>query len=272
MEDDKEDLTLVGKKQMLRNIKYFILDMDGTFYLGDKLLDGSLEFIDTLEKTGHDFLFFTNNSSKNPDVYIDRLKGMGCTVENNKVVTSGMVTIHHLKKHHKGARVYLLGTPELEEQFINEGIELVDSNPDLVVAGFDTTITYDKLSRACTSIRQGATFIATHPDFNCPTEDGFIPDCGAICAFITASTGVKPKYLGKPYTETLEFILDHLNCTADDIAFVGDRLYTDIAIGVNHGVTGILVMTGEATEEDIKKSEIQPDIIVERLVDITKWL
>ena len=263
---------MADNKEALRDIKYFILDMDGTFYLGDRLLDGSLEFIDTLGKTGHDFLFFTNNSSKNPDVYIDKLKRMGCNLGRNKVVTSGMVTIHHLKKYYNNQKVYLLGTPELEEQFIKEGIDLVENDPDLVVAGFDTTITYDKLSHACTFIRKGATFIATHPDFNCPTEDGFIPDCGAICAFITASTGVEPKYLGKPYRETLEFILDYLKCGADDIAFIGDRLYTDIAIGVNHGVTSILVLTGETKEEDLKDSETQPDIIAERLVDIVSWL
>jgi 4-nitrophenyl phosphatase len=121
---------------------------------------------------------------------------MGCNLERNKVVTSGMVTIHHLKKYYKNQKVYLLGTPELEEQFIKEGIDLVEKDPDLVVVGFDTTITYDRLSRACTFIRQGATFIATHPDFNCPTEDGFIPDCGAICAFITASTGEENSPLG----------------------------------------------------------------------------
>ena len=139
---------MADNKEALRDIKYFILDMDGTFYLGDRLLDGSLEFIDALGKTEHDFLFFTNNSSKNPDVYINKLKGMGCNLERNKVVTSGMVTIHYLKKYYKNQKVYLLGTPELEEQFIKEGIDLVEKDPDLVVVGFDTTITYDRLSRA----------------------------------------------------------------------------------------------------------------------------
>lgn len=259
-------------KDMLKKKRYFILDMDGTFYLGDKLLDGSLEFINTLKGTGHDFLFFTNNSSKNPNVYVEKLNRMGCSVKEDKVVTSGMVTIHYLKKYYVAPRVFLLGTPMLEEQFINEGINLVEDNPDLVVAGFDTTITYDKLTKACNFIRQGVTFIATHPDFNCPTEDGFIPDCGAICAFITASTDVYPKYLGKPHIETLEFILDLLDCTADDIVFVGDRLYTDIAIAADHGVTSILVLTGETQVGDVEKSEVKPDIIVNRLVDIVKWL
>lgn len=263
---------MVKEKEMLKGKKNFILDMDGTFYLGNKLLEGSLEFLDGLKEAGHDFLFFTNNSSQSPEVYINKLERMGCPIDHDKIITSGMVTTHYLKKYYGDSRVYLLGTPALEEQFIKDGINLVEDNPDLVVAGFDTTVTYEKLTKACSFIRNGAIFIATHPDFNCPTEDGFIPDCGAICAFITASTDVKPKYLGKPYTETLEFILDHLNCTKDEVVFVGDRLYTDIAIGVNHGVMSILVLSGETKLEDVEKSQVKPDIIVDRLVDIVKYL
>lgn len=263
---------MVKEKEMLKGKKNFILDMDGTFYLGNKLLEGSLEFLDGLKEAGHDFLFFTNNSSQSPEVYINKLERMGCPIDHDKIITSGMVTTHYLKKYYGNSRVYLLGTPALEEQFIKDGINLVEDNPDLVVVGFDTTVTYEKLTKACSFIRNGATFIATHPDFNCPTEDGFIPDCGAICAFITASTDVKPKYLGKPYTETLEFILDHLNCTKDEVVFVGDRLYTDIAIGVNHGVMSILVLSGETKLEDVEKSQVKPDIIVDRLVDIVKYL
>lgn len=262
----------MNQKELLKGKRYFVLDMDGTFYLGDMLLEGSLEFLDALKRTGRDFLFFTNNSSKNPDVYMDKLNTMGCPISRDKLITSGMVTVHYLKKHYQDPKVYLLGTPMLEEQFIEEGINLVEDNPDLVVVGFDTTLTYDKLSKGCTFIRNGVPFIATHPDFNCPTEDGFIPDCGAMCAFITASTGVEPKYLGKPYTETLEYVLAHLNCSADEVVFVGDRLNTDIAIAVNHGVTGILVLSGATKLEDVDESEIKPDIIVDRLVDIVKWL
>lgn len=263
---------MVKEKEMLKGKKNFILDMDGTFYLGNKLLEGSLEFLDGLKEAGHDFLFFTNNSSQSPEVYINKLERMGCPIDHDKIITSGMVATHYLKKYYGDSRVYLLGTPALEEQFIKDGINLVEDNPDLVVAGFDTTVTYEKLTKACSFIRNGAIFIATHPDFNCPTEDGFIPDCGAICAFITASTDVKPKYLGKPYTETLEFILDHLNCTKEEVVFVGDRLYTDIAIGVNHGVMSILVLSGETKLEDVEKSQVKPDIIVDRLVDIVKYL
>ncbi len=259
-------------KDKLNSKKYFILDMDGTFYLGDRLLEGSLEFIQHLKDTGRDFLFFTNNSSKNSKVYVDKLASMGCYVEEDKVVTSGMVTVDYLKKHYEDPRVYLLGTPMLEEDFARRGINLVQEEPDLVVVGFDTTITYEKLTIACDFIREGKPFIATHPDLNCPVEDGFIPDCGAICAFITASTGVQPKYIGKPYRETLDYIIDYLKCKPEEMIFIGDRLYTDIAIGYNHGVTSLLVLTGETKLEDLEEASVKPDIVVERLSDLIQLL
>jgi HAD superfamily hydrolase (TIGR01457 family) len=254
--------------QLGDNKKYFILDMDGTFYLGDQILEGSLDFLKKVKGSGRNFLFFTNNSSKNQDVYVQKLARMGCTVDKSRVITSGMVTIHYLKKHWESPRVYLLGTPMLEEDFQNRGIQLTEDNPDAVVVGFDTTLTYEKLTKACTFIRNGVPFIATHPDNNCPMEDGPIPDCGAMCAFITKSTDVLPKYLGKPYEETMDYILDYLNASKDELVFVGDRLYTDIAIGARNGAASVLVLTGETKLKDLDGSDVKPDIIVDRLIDL----
>ena len=252
--------------------KYFILDMDGTFYLGEQLLEGSLEFLKKLVCNGRQFLFFTNNSSKNRQVYMEKLKGMGCSIDDSQLLTSGMVTIDYIKKTWEGPKVYLLGTPPLEQDFEDNGILLTESNPDAVVVGFDTTLTYEKLEKACTLIRNGVPFIATHPDNNCPTEFGPIPDCGAMCAFITQSTEVLPKYLGKPHTETLDYITNYLNCTKDELVFVGDRLYTDIAIGANHGATSVLVLTGETQMSDLVTSDVKPQLIVPRLIDIAEYL
>lgn len=253
---------------VLRKVKHFILDMDGTFYLGDILLEGSLDFVRHIEKMGKDFVFFTNNSSKNALVYKDKLAQMGCFVEESQIVTSGMVTIEYLKKNFQNSRVFLVGTPMLQEDFRRRGIKLVSDKPDVVVVGFDTTVTYDKLSSACRFIRDGVPFIATHLDLNCPTENGFIPDCGAICAFITASTGVEPKYIGKPFYETLEYLIEYIDCSKEDMAFIGDRLYTDIAIGANHGVTSILVLTGETQLEDLETAKVKPDFIFNSLADL----
>lgn len=249
----------------LRKKKLFVLDMDGTFYLGSKLIEGSLEFLKKLYDTGRDFLFFTNNSSRTSEFYKEKLAGMGCFVDENKIVTSGDVTIKYLLESYAQSRVYLVGTDLLRDSFIKSGIRLVDDKPDIVVMSFDTTLTYEKISQACMFIRNGALFLATHMDLNCPTEDGFIPDCGAMCAMVEASTGAKPKYLGKPFMETVDMVKLITGMENDELAFVGDRLYTDIATAVNNGITGILVLTGETSVQDVEKSDVKPDFIFDSL-------
>lgn len=246
--------------------------MDGTFYLGDKLIEGSLDFIEKVESTGKQYIFFTNNSSRTSEFYIKKLASMGLRIREDQIITSGDVTINYLKKYYNDKKIYLMATDIVEKSFYDNGINLCKENADAVVISFDTSLTYEKLSVACTLIRNGRHFIATHPDFNCPTEDGFIPDCGAMCAFITASTGKKPKYLGKPYKETVDCILDHTGLTLDDIVFVGDRLYTDIATAYNHGATGLLVLSGETKLDDLKTSDVKPDLIYENLKEVSKEL
>lgn len=262
----------MDKTQLLKGIRLFVLDMDGTFYLGDKIIEGSLDFLETVRKTGRKFLFFTNNSSKIPSVYVEKLAKMNCHVTEKDVMTSGDVTIKYLQTHCPGKTVYLLGTPVLEESFRSAGISLTNEQPDIVVVGFDMTLTYEKLERACTFIRNGALFLATHLDINCPTEDGFIPDCGSMCAMISLSTGKKPKYLGKPFPETVEMILAETGFKRHEIAFVGDRLYTDVATGVKNGAKGLLVLTGETKLVDVENSEVQPDAIFFSLKDIADHL
>lgn len=258
-------MSIYKQCQKLDQIRLFVLDMDGTFYLGSRILDGALDFTEWAGRTGKEFVFFTNNSSKAPDDYQRKLAGMGLLIEREKIMTSGDVTISYLKRNYPGKQVYLAGTPELEKSFTQEGILLTEEMPDFVVVGFDTTLTYEKLERICTYIRKGAVFIATHPDINCPTEDGFIPDCGAFCAAITLSTGVEPVYMGKPCAATIEMLIERSGYQKDQIAFVGDRLYTDVAAGVNNGATGILVLTGETKLADVKGSPVQPDGIYESL-------
>ena len=277
---------MIDKKTLVEKIELFVLDMDGTFYLGDRILDGSLEFLDKVKKAGKDFVFFTNNSSKSPSNYIEKLKKMNCHIGREQIMTSGDVTIGYLKEHHPGKTVYLVGTPALEESFLQEGISLFKSTqkdgviiedgkrhvPDIVVIGFDTTLTYEKLERACTYIRNGAMFLATHLDVNCPTEAGFIPDCGAMCDLIRRSTAVEPKYLGKPFYETMEYVLRRTNVAQDKIAFVGDRLYTDVATGVNNGATGLLVLSGETKLEDLENSQVIPNGVFADLKEIGSYL
>jgi len=256
---------------VLKKKKLFVLDMDGTFYLGSNIIDGSLRFIGKLREYKKDFLFYTNNSSRDSEFYLKKLGGMGLDLEGVRVVTSGDITVDYLQKHFRKKQVYLVGTEFLERNFRRAGIELAQHRADVVVMGFDTTLTYEKISKACKFIREGAVFLATNPDLNCPIEHGFIPDCGSMCRMITASTGVEPKYLGKPYKETIEGIKNITGCDNDDMVFIGDRLYTDIAIGAQNGITSILVLTGEATLKDLEESPVQPDFVFDSLAHIIEY-
>ena len=249
----------MDRKELLKETELFVLDMDGTFYLDTQILDGSLDFLRQVERLGKRYVFFTNNSSKSPKTYIDKLANMDCYIQRDQIITSGDVMIEYLKEYYPGKTVYLVGTPDLEENFRENGILLTKAMPDVVVIGFDLTLTYEKLERACTYIRNGSVFLATHLDINCPTRDGFIPDCGAMCAAISLSTGKQPKYVGKPFKETVDMVLTLTGSEREKISFVGDRLYTDVKTGVANGAHGILVLSGETKPEDLENAETVPD-------------
>lgn len=260
------------KDQALNDVKLFVLDMDGTVYLGNNLIEGSLDFIHKVKETRRSFIFFTNNASRVPSFYKEKLAKMGLEVEESDVVTAGDVTAEFLKTYYPGKRVYLNGTPLLENSFKEKGINLVDDEPDVAVQSFDTTLTYEKLDKICRFVRNGVPFVATHMDTNCPTEDGFMPDCGAMCDLITSSTGVKPRFLGKPFKETVDMVLEITGFKRDEVAFVGDRIYTDVATGVKNGAKGFLVLTGEADMQTVAESEVEPDCIYDSLYEMSKYL
>lgn len=247
-------------------IRTFLLDLDGTFYLGDKLFPWSLDFVDTVRSQGKNFIFVTNNSSRHGRYYVEKIRKMGVDISADQVFTSGEATIYHLLKYNYPKRLFLLGTPDLEEEFQAAGFTLTDREAELVVLGFDMTLTYDKLRTACRLIRQGIPFIATHPDINCPTPDGPIPDAGSMIALIKASTGVEPKIIGKPYPEMIEALRAKYGLEdPQTVAMVGDRLYTDIAMGKAAGIKSILVLSGETQLADLERSQIQPDFVVDNL-------
>jgi len=264
--------SLESSKDILKKVKCFILDLDGTVYLGDKILDGSIKFLRELEKNNITFKFFTNNSSKNAKVYINRIKKMGYNLRDDMMLISNYVIIDYIKKNMPNKRVFVLGTQYLKDDFRDANINVVTDNADIVVVGFDTSLEYENVSKACEYIRNGAIFLGVNPDFNCPTEDGFIPDCGSICSMITASTGVVPEFFGKPSHHTLKYVLNDTGFSEEQIAFVGDRLYTDIAIGKGNDSVTILVLTGEAKLEDLAQSEIQPTLIFNSLGDVKNVL
>ena len=239
---------------MFEKIKCFILDMDGTIYLGNELFPFTKDFLKKVEETGREYYFFTNNSSKSQRAYIEKLGKLGIQIKKDQII-------------------YVLGTPSLIQEFQYFDMNLTDEDPDIVVLGFDTTLTYEKLSKACHYIRNGCTYFGINPDWNCPMEGGtFIPDCGSMAKLIEASTGRFPEFFGKPSKHTLDYIIQETGYEPDEIAIVGDRLYTDIAVADQSDVTSILVLSGESTREDVKTSDVKPDVILEDLSEITKML
>ena len=261
-------------RDRLSRIRCFLLDMDGTFYLGDRLIDGSLEFLEALRRTGRDAWFLTNNSSKSASAYVEKLARLGVPEPfRSQVMTSGHAAARYILERFPAGKGYLLGNEVLRAELTGMGLAFTEAEPDYVLVAFDTTLDYAKMCQVCDHIRAGKPYIATHPDFNCPTETGFIPDMGAIMAFIEASTGRKADViLGKPYGGIVREAQARTGYALDAMAMVGDRLYTDVATGVNHGMTGVLVLSGEATMDDVAASEVQPDLIFGRLADMIPYL
>ena len=261
------------RQQRLKQIQCFALDMDGTIYLGNQWIHGAKDFLRAVEENGKRYFFLTNNSSKNPQAYVEKLSRMGLETDRSKIITSGQAAIAYLKRNFPEKRVFLLGNDLLAEEFLQEGICLDDQAPEVVVVGFDTTLTYAKMCRVCDLVREGLPYISTHPDYNCPTETGFIPDAGAIHAFIHASTGRFPDHIiGKPNGDIMDYLAKRAGTSKEQTAIVGDRLYTDVAAGVNNGYTGILVLSGEAGLQDIEKEKIYPDLIFDSVKEMVPYI
>ena len=257
----------------------FVLDMDGTIYLGEELSDGAKEFLEALKAKEKKYIFLTNNSSKNKEIYVEKLRGLGIKASREEIFTSGEATTMYLKDKKMGARIYLLGTKALEEEFEIEGFVLEKERHkdiDYVVLGFDTSLTYEKIWGACEYISEGVEYIATHPDFNCPLPNGkFMPDAGSMAALIEASTGKIPKVIGKPNKEIINSIFlkyDFKKEKKEDMIIIGDRLYTDIKMGENAGIDTILVYSGETNKDDYKNSKIRADYTFNSVKDMIEVL
>jgi len=259
-------------KKTLEKIKCYMLDMDGTFYLGGNLLPGALDFMAYISKNNLDYLFLTNNSSNNRKIYAQKIRKLGFDVDESRIFTSGEATTIYLKNHTKFNKIFLVGTEALETEFKEAQFELSQEEPEAIVLGFDTTLTYEKIWKACDFIRAGLPYIATHPDFNCPTDTGFMPDIGSFIALIEASTDRLPDMIiGKPNSLIVDAVSEKTGYQLDEIAMIGDRLYTDIALG-KAGITTVLVLSGETKKEDLESSEFKPDVIAQDLGHLLKIL
>ena len=254
--------------------KYFIFDMDGTFYLGDQMIPGAGGFAGSLAGKGLDYRFFTNNSSNSAALCSEKLGKMGFPTPQDNIVLSSDVAADYLVTHCPGARVYLLGNERLTQDLQRAGITLVDDNPDLILLGFDTTLTYEKINKAANWLAAGLPYYATHPDVNCPMKEGFMPDTGAMMAMFEASAGRRPDIVfGKPMHYTVDYLTKRLRCKPEELVFVGDRIETDVAIGFNHGIPSVLVLTGATTLEAYEaQDEIKAGLVVDGLASLAEYV
>ena len=260
-------------REQLAAVRCFLLDMDGTFYLGNQLIEGSLDFLQALHDTGRQCLFLTNNSSKSASFYQEKLARMGVPEEFRHVLTSGQATARYVTNRFPGKKAFLLANQIETMEMEALGVQIDQEHPDYVLIAFDTELDYKKMTMLCDHVRAGLPYIATHPDFNCPTETGFMPDIGAIMAFIEASTGRRPDLIvGKPHTGIVEAVLRRTGLKTSELAMVGDRLYTDIETGLRSGMLSILVMSGETTEAMLAESHTVPDLKFGRLSDMIPLL
>jgi 4-nitrophenyl phosphatase len=248
--------------ERIREIRLFLLDLDGTIYRGEELVPGAAEFIGHLRRNDIRYVFLTNNSSHSAAEYVNKLARLTIPATLENVFTSGQAAGAYLAQKKQGGRVFVLGTRALQQELTSYGLVPSDGRGevDFVVAGFDTELTYAKLRTACELIDRGTGYIATNPDLVCPVGGNrTIPDCGSICTMIEHATGKKPYVIGKPRPEMAESLCSRFTVRPEKTAVIGDRLYTDIAMGHNARILSICVLTGETKREDIESSAIKPD-------------
>ena len=251
----------------LKSIRLFLLDLDGTFYLEDTLLPGAADFLQLCRQNKIAFSFLTNNSSKSKTDYLAKLHRLGIAVDADAIYTSGDATLRYLAENKFGKDLLLIGTQSLAAQFVAAGYRIDAEKPCAVVLGFDTSITYEKLVALCDAVRVGTPFLATHPDLNCPVANGgMIPDIGAVLAFVKASTGRVPDaIIGKPNSYIVKAAAANFDVAVSDVCMVGDRLYTDIALGQS-GCATALVLCGETSAADYAaQTAIKADFVCENL-------
>lgn len=257
----------------LQDVELFLLDLDGTVYIGDKEIKGAFDTIRALKKMGKKVCFFTNNSSRAHFDYVVKLRKMGLSITVDEIYTSGQVAGAFLEEKFNGKKVFLMGNEKLRDEFATFGIELSDTEPDVCVLGFDTSLTYDRLYSFCKFLYRGLPYIATHPDFNCPADDCPMPDVGAMIEMIRLTVGRTPDYItGKPYVLAGEGVKKKFDLPSEKIAMVGDRLYTDIQFGKNNDFFSILVLTGETTPAMAESSDVKADLTLHTFSDVLKLL
>ena len=245
--------------------------MDGTLYLDDRLFDGVKEFLARIRERGGRYLFLTNNSSRGVESYMEKLGGMGIRTERRDYLTSVDAAIDCLRRRYPGKRCYVQGTRSFYGQLAAAGIPVTcdrEDGVDILLSGFDRELTFQKLEDSCILLNRGVTWLATNPDWVCPTWYGAVPDCGSVCQMLTNATGRRPTFIGKPQPAMAELAMRRTGFGPSETVLIGDRVYTDIACAVNAGIDSILVLSGEGTREDVEKFGVRPTWIYDDIAAV----
>ena len=255
----------------LKDITLYLLDMDGTVNLGYDPIAGAKEFLETLKAQGKNFIFLTNNSSKSKNDYVEKMRSLGFPCESENVFTSGMAAGMFLEENKKGSKVYVCGTASLKNELKNYNVDISEDGVGAytLLLVYDTELDYKKIRIVCDLLDAGADYYATNIDMVCPIEGGrYLPDCGSFADMFEQAVKRRPRFLGKPDRTMIDIIAKAEGVPYENIAMVGDRIYTDVKTGINAGVTSVLVLSGETTLEDYKKSDVKPDYILDSVKDI----
>ena len=249
-----------------KDINLYLFDMDGTLYLGNRLYDFTKELLSTIKSTGRRYMFMTNNSSKSVADYIKKLEKLGIPAEREDFITSSQATAYYLKKHYPKHKLYVCGTKSLVKELETEGFYVTDDLDEVecIVLGNDQELTFKKLEDICRILlARDVPYIATNPDYVCPTEFGSVPDCGSFIDMLYNSVKKRPVVIGKPEPLMPLLAMERTGYKKEETAVIGDRLYTDVKSGVNAGAVSVLVLSGEATLDDLLDSDVTPDIILD---------
>ena len=255
----------------LSDKKLFLLDMDGTIYLDNDLFDGTIDFLNAVKAKGGRYLFVTNNSSKSTDAYVKKLSMIGIDACKEDFLTSTDATILYIQEKYPGRKFYCFGTTSFYDQLKNAGINVttsIDDDVEGIVMGNDNELTFKKLEDCCKLLLKDIIYIATNPDWVCPTSFGYVPDCGSVAEMLWRATGKRPHFIGKPRPEMLTLAMKKFGYTEEESVMIGDRVYTDIASGYNAGIDTIFVLTGEGTLADAQNSDTPPTYIFPNIREV----
>lgn len=256
----------------LRNKKLFLFDMDGTIYNENTLFDGTIDLLNYIKQSKGKYVFITNNSSKSASAYIDKLANMNIHINRDEIFSSTDASVIMLKSKYPNAKVFIQGSTSFKEQLLESNINItenIEDDIDLILTGYDTELNYEKLKKICYLLStRDILYYATNPDLVCPCSFGYIPDNGSVAIMIENATHKKPIYIGKPEPTMIDLLCDKFDVSKGETLVIGDRLYTDIASGLNANVETICVLSGEATLDDLKTTKYKPSYVFKDVKDI----